>query len=466
MDFRPIYYKERLEKKVINPEGTVGVVTLWSKWRDLAQRIQISFPDLFYKDSPIVLFSNFYGNGLPQMLANLAHNPQISRIAVLGNDAPLSPSYSFLTNFLREGVEIETFGGIEMGKIKGTTFYLDKQLKPEYFSHIEVQRFSLQEKQRFYEFVRGNTRPVQKERLEILLEEPRFSDFPSDITRNVITSETPLSAWIELLTRMGRYGKTIKVRKGPSFEERRVLLDVNVSVKNPSFEKEEKLAQWGFGSKELRAYQEQMLSSVVPEGLEYSYGNRLREYWGGDTLEKLGEMLSVNPQQTFAFTSVWDPRNDLFQRKSTPCLTDVQFIRNPVTGKLSLMAGFRSQDLASAWVPNMYGLAAIQEYVALKAGMSPGEINLRTRYLELDINALSSRALVAKASSLKRESPILDPKGNYLVEARPHEGKIAILHYHPDGTFLETIEGESISELKEKLRRISRKELREFISRM
>ena len=153
MEFEPLYYKERLERRTINPRGIVGVITLWNKWRNVAEKYREKYPDLFEKNSPITLFSNLYGNGLPQMLANLAHNPQISKLAVVGNDTQVVPSYTYLRNFLEKGVEIEEIGGKEMARIKGTNFYIDRELKPEYFNYLDVRRFDLENTVGFYNFV-------------------------------------------------------------------------------------------------------------------------------------------------------------------------------------------------------------------------------------------------------------------------------------------------------------------------
>ena len=76
MKFEPVYFKSFLKDKIINPEGNVGIVTLWSKPYKIRADLQKQFPNLFEKDSPLVLIANLYGNGLPQMLSNLAYNPQ------------------------------------------------------------------------------------------------------------------------------------------------------------------------------------------------------------------------------------------------------------------------------------------------------------------------------------------------------------------------------------------------------
>lgn len=454
MKFEPTYYKERLEKRVINPSGTVGVVTLWSKWRDVSKKYRENSPVLFEKNSPIVLFSNLYGNGLPQMLANLAYNPQISRIAVIGNDSKIVPSYTYLRNFLEKGVDIEDIGEEKMVRIKETNFYIDSNLKPEYFRHIELQRFKMGDIESFKNFVLSSQeKSLSKKRRKIYLEDLKFTDFPSDITNHQVIANTPIDAWIELVYRMNRYGKNVMIKKGPARETRRILLDVGVTVHNPGFENDQILEEFNFIPEELREYRKTILSDSIPPESEYSYGNRLRAYWNGaDTLKSIGKILKDNPEHNFAFTTLWDPSNDLIGKKASPCFTDAHFIKNPEDGKLMLIAGFRAQDLISAWLPNMYGLRSIQEFVSERANIEPGQINLRTRYLSIDpMSPHSLRSIAEVNQKRKRKKVVFDPKGNYVVEADKKKGLINVKHYSNGGSFLEEIIGEDAIEVKNKL---------------
>ena len=187
MEFRILYYTERLNLidhnnpkhindkiNIVNPEGYSSIVTLWTKPGDIWKRLLERFPRLFQKDSPLVTLTSLYGNGLPQMLANLAYNPQIENLAITGNDTKVVPSSTYLLNFLKDGVE----NGEPFGKIKNTTFPIDPQLKPEIFRHLKVQRFAPSNLEGLVNFVIQEkiTHPQESERIEIKLIEPEFSD--------------------------------------------------------------------------------------------------------------------------------------------------------------------------------------------------------------------------------------------------------------------------------------------------
>ena len=75
MEFKPLYFADKLT--IINPHGTIGVVTLWSKVDYVIERFRQAGVDLDPATSPIAVFGNLYGNGLREMLRNLLYNPQI-----------------------------------------------------------------------------------------------------------------------------------------------------------------------------------------------------------------------------------------------------------------------------------------------------------------------------------------------------------------------------------------------------
>ena len=75
MEFKALHFEDRLT--VINPQGTIGVVTLWSKPDYVIERFRQAGVDLNPATSPIAVFGTLYGNGLREMLRNLLYNPQI-----------------------------------------------------------------------------------------------------------------------------------------------------------------------------------------------------------------------------------------------------------------------------------------------------------------------------------------------------------------------------------------------------
>ncbi len=101
MEFKPLHFADRLT--VINPQGTIGVVTLWSKVDYVIGRFRQAGVDLDPATSPIAVFGTLYGNGLREMLRNLLYNPQIQSLFICGNNR--SGSREELQKFFELGLE-------------------------------------------------------------------------------------------------------------------------------------------------------------------------------------------------------------------------------------------------------------------------------------------------------------------------------------------------------------------------
>src|SRR3989344_2783242 len=286
LEFRPVYYKDKLrfvkqgdsfdkEKlNIVNLKGTAGIVTLWNKPWDVWKQLRQSNSDLFTESSPLVTLTSLYGNGLPQMLANLAHNPQIEYLAVTGNDTRVVPSFTYLLNFLERGIEHSEEE--QLGKISGTSYSIDPQLQMETFRYLKVKRFKPSDLEGLVNFIIQETTKTSEEgnRIKIKLIEPEFSDYPSDITNHQIIANTPLDAWMEVMYRLNRFGKNIQIKKGV----RRTLFNLDVHIENPAPEDHNLLREFNFDPNELLAYREDILKGELPEDTTYTYGNRMRQY--------------------------------------------------------------------------------------------------------------------------------------------------------------------------------------------
>ena len=94
----------------------------------------------------------------------------------------------------------------------------------------------------------------------------------------------------------------------------------------------------------------------------YNYGHRLRSYFGLDTLAACAERLKKDPEDRKSYVSLWDTSRDLTVKEGRPCLVSLFFRK--LEGKLTLSATFRTHNAIDAWPLNVYGLRAIQKWVA------------------------------------------------------------------------------------------------------
>ena len=461
MEFQPVYYQEKSRQtrtgdtfdkdkiNIVNPHGRAGIVTLWSKPWDTWDRFRNRYPGLFASDSPLVTLTSLYGNGLPQMLANLAHNPQIEYIAVTGNDTKVVPSYTFLNNFLNQGVA--GVAGQPLGKINGTEYPIDLQLRPDIFKNLKMQRFGNEEWDGLVQFISQQpTREYSEaDRVKIKLIEPEFKDFPSDLVLHTIRAKRPIDAWMDVIYRLDRFGKNLQLGKGT----RRALYNLEVLIDDSSPESQQRLAEFGFSWNELKKYREQILDGKLPSEMSYSYGQRMRTYFGIDALEAVVSRFQKDKLDRRGFITMWDNKSDIISPNdsdsSSPCLTNLYFAN--IDGSMLLTADFRTHNASSAWLLNAYGLRAIQEYVSEKTKIPIGRLNIKSRWIGIDPDdGKINKALELVKKYRKININVDDPQGYFVAEIRGD--RIALDHYAPDGRKLKTYEGRDAIEVSSQLR--------------
>jgi thymidylate synthase len=439
LTFEALYYGERL--RLINPTGDVGLIVLWTKMEAAERKLAEIDPALLDPArSRIAVVANLYGDGMYAMFCNLLYNPQIRHLVAIGE--PLGqPTTDELQAFLDNGVETTTMLGTEVTRIIGTNrvfpqsadFPADRlraRLSFRWFgkfSHPQAggDLRGYLEKEPFG--------PAATEQDRVHVELPQFDagDYqfrPSDVLSHEVSRAGPLDCWLELVARVGRFGHPVAL----GGESRLELLNVKVVITAPQTESAEALADYGFDLAAFRAYQRSILQPELPAGLTYTYGNRMRGYTGDsrppfDGLEAVGRLLAADPQTRRAFVDLWDTNVDLADPGSVPCLTTVFF--RAVEGRLELTATYRAHNLLIAWMQNVYGLMAVQQFVAERAGLRTGPITVISH--SLGINPGSSRyALSQTIASEWDPGDAGDPNGDFTVIADRSQGLVLVDQTH------------------------------------
>jgi thymidylate synthase len=427
MIFEPIYYGERLTR--INPEGDVGVVTLWSQVETTLKVMACAGVDLTPETSRIAVVGNLYGNGLPQLLRNLLWNPQLRYVLIVGKD--LSGSSGWLRNFFAQGMEETEFLGAPAFRIKGTERVIDGGVRPGDFARrpefrmlgeIGAEVFPVVLRRYFQDLPEKEKIPPIR-LLPVLITEPSITRFPSNPLDHNIVEGTVMEAWAELVFRLVRFGFRNKVAKRTGTEERIELQNVKVVITEPR--EEAVLQDYGFRLEDSHNYQQSILDPQLPEDLEYTYGNRLREYFGHDSLEIVGRRLKEAPESRHAYISLWDNRRDLANGTGCPCFVSAFFRK--FGGKLTLTATFRSHNAMDAWLKNVYGLMAIQGLVAEAAGMEPGAITVISHSISIDPAAADDAKKVATAQKID-PGIRMDPNGSFTVTVDRGADELVVEH--------------------------------------
>jgi thymidylate synthase len=120
----------------------------------------------------------------------------------------------------------------------------------------------------------------------------------------------------------------------------------------------------------VESYLPQILDDAeYREGVKYTYGQRLRSWFGCDQIEQVVLKLIGEIDAASAVMSLWDAKDH--DTGGSPCLNHI-WVR-VVDNELSLTATFRSNDMFSAWSANAMGLRALQRHLR-------DEISKRSRY--------------------------------------------------------------------------------------
>ncbi|MCE5198992.1 MAG: hypothetical protein ABFD54_18160 [Armatimonadota bacterium] len=444
LEFIPLHFGSKL--RVINPHARLGVTTLWSKIEFVEQVLADLGVDLSPETSKIAVIGNLYGNGIPHMLRNLLYNPQIRDLVICGADR--SGSADEFISFFENGLEKARSLGEEVTKIAGTNRIIDDMVTPDDFAvRPNIFRFGdLRDKDsraNLYKHIQSldvNEAP-RGDRLLVELPQVSVSHYPSEPRNHNIIKDTPLDAWRELVFRLVRFGHLVHLRKG----DRQELQNVRVVVCRPQVEDEESLSQYNFLRSDLIQYQHDMLLGPLPEDQPYTYGNRIREYYGFDALMKFAERLKANPHDRDCYLALWDSHTDI-DADDAPCLVSLFF--RAFDDQLTLTATYRTHNALDAWLKNVYGLMHAQEIVANEAGLPVGPLTVISHSISVDPSKYDQAMRVANSKGFSLD---MDANGQFIVSVEDEE--IVVRHMDDNGVMLHEYRSKKAERIQHEINR-------------
>ena len=466
MEFQALYFADRLT--VINPHGTIGVVTLWSRVDYVIERFRQAGVDLEPETSPIAVFGNLYGNGLREMLRNLLYNPQIQMFLICGNNR--SGSSEELENFFKLGLEpienslvlyktplykppaIRQIEGPKLTtvRIRGTKRLIDNMVQADQFKWrpFTLKNFGdpqmdnvIEQIRDFLDSYKPEPLPVNTLRRSVTLPEVEVQYFSSNPRGQVVVRNTILDAWKEVLHLLTRFGRRVTLKKGDRLE----LQHVKVVVEKPRFEAEEKLKAVHLDPQKLQSYQDDILRGELRPDETYNYGHRLRTHFGLDTLAACVDRLKKDPEDRKVYVALWDTRRDLTVKEGRPCLVSLFFRK--FENKLTLSATFRTHNAMDAYPMNLYGLMAIQNWVAERVGLPAGAITVISHSLGLDPKELDRALMIIGKRPFKVR---LDPMGYFRITL---DGKEILVEHRFEDVTLKEYRGKKAERLQHEIAR-------------
>ena len=156
------------------------------------------------------------------------------------------------------------------------------------------------------------------------------------------------------------------------------------------------------------------------EGLKYTYGQRLRSWFGRDQIEQVIQKLIGEIDAASAVMTLWDVKDH--DKGGSPCLNHIWL--RVVDNELSLTATLRSNDMFAAWPANAMGLRALQRHIR-DAIATRSEYNLRmgplitlsqSAHIYDDTWENADKLIQQQYSAICRGRDFYDPSGNFLIE--------------------------------------------------
>lgn len=420
---------------------------------------------------------NLYSSarGIDFLVRNLLANPQITELIGLCStkEDTSSGSVQCLVDFFNNGFDkSETENGVECWKVRS-----------HYKGYIgldipEKSLKELRENITFIQFSSKDALPIFFSSNHISSEVLRLPEYyplqekvpvikPGRVYGHVVEGQTIAETWVKIIQLIKSTGTIRTTDYGGYWQE---LIDLTAVVTDEPDE---------FFIPEYIPTNREFIDNYLPsmledapytEGVKYTYGQRLRSWFGRDQIEEVINKLVKEIDSASAVMSLWDSGNN--QRRTTsdhqhsgsPCLNHIWARVLPCSGydgELSLTATFRSNDMFSAWVVNAMGLRALQKHI-LDEVRSRSCLNLKLAPL---ITVSQSAhiyddcweygdAVVRKQykNIVKKElQQYYDPSGNFVIEVDSRfvkcSSKIIVSHLNGNGVLVQKYEGKSALKL-------------------
>lgn len=439
--------------QIIKGNGQIAIVTGWTPKDKIAKRLN---------PAHYAAIGNLYSpaRGINFLIRNLLANPHVTHLVIYGvtkedkNAGGCECLHDFFFFPSSDGVSYVVKGWQITSAVTG---YIDEEvdLSPmmELRNYLKVKYFDTPNIEGLVEYIESEGSKQHKwERERYTFPDPivKTTVFPADVYGQRVQGKTIAEAWLKLLQRIRLHGIIRPTGYDGQWQEL-INLVVVVTDEPEGFYLPEYLP---CDQKSIAEYLPQVLEDApYAEGVKYTYGQRLRSWFGCDQVEQVIEKLIKEVDAASAVMNLWDSGSAStarFGRKAgdsdhdhggSPCLNHI-WVRI-TDGELSLTATFRSNDMFSAWASNAAGLRALQIHILEEIKKrSLGAISPRLgRLITISQSAhiyddCFENADKTISEHLKPTVTYDDPVGNFLVEWK--DKSLLVTHLSPRGEVLQT----------------------------
>lgn len=439
-------------KVIIGRGENIGFCTVWND------------PEIVLKKEPDLLnyaaiIGTLYSReGVNIILRNLCLNPQITHLFIWGN-----------------GHLSKTQIGV-MGKEMLKNLW-NKDFKQEYKIHPTIDLSVIKKVIKNVELIDVSDMELRDvlEKMKKINKKPPYMDpvsfpdyqpiidktLPSEEVGFVVRGKKIIDAWIKVLDKIMRYGTIKSTEYGNQQRELQVITWVIEDEDIENFE----IPNWPENLKKIIGLEKNLLNkyaktiffdSKLPEGVSYTYGNRLFNFPSNENINQIEYM--INKIKEFsntrrAISVLFHPYIDK-NSKSPPCLTMIQVLVN--NKRLNMFAVFRSHDIFKAGVPNAFGLRKLQSYIAKETGYEVGKLSITSNSAHIyEEDWENAKKLCMCEIWEKPIDPTFDPtkdsdpRANVIINLVKEKIVVDILS--PNGDIIISLSGDDAKQLMKKI---------------
>ena len=413
----PHYFKQQIT--VLNKEAHVSVVTYWSKRSVIQELLKNS-----KNEENVLSIGNLYTfDGFKYIILNSFLSKTMSSLVFYGNDMNNIES------------QIKAVFDSKSDEYKKIVDQLSKSMNEDIPDLINKFITRFKDHVHFIEF--GNIEKlsaaiIELKNIEPMIIEPKFynyeyvvksSTYPSEKCGFCVRDNNLQRLWKKVIHKIIEFGE-LKPRKsiGESYYE---LIDFTYILESEDRDSESIIETDEFPLSEdfLKKYVQEIISPEVPEGLSYTYGNRIHRQLDA-TIKKLQSDNSTRQ----AHISLWGDSDVL--SLTPPCLTDIDM--NVQSAKLYLTCHFRSHDAFAALRANMYGLLQLQKLVCSQLkGIEEGPL-----IIIANSSHIYERDMDNAQNKIKYNSECNADKRGYFTISVEEDKTIGVKHFNKDNELL------------------------------
>lgn len=432
---RPPYQPLYKPNQLICGRGHTAVVTGWTVKQAIAKQLQ---------PHEYAVIGQLYSptRGISFLVRNLLANPQVRFLVILNatREDHNAGGSQCLFDFFQNGFEV---GRSDIGKPcwvirSAIAGYIDVEIPAV---ALEQLRHSIE-----YQMVQSVSEGITQVRtygsrtaiapwgepLIFPFEESEPTTLPGPRYGHRIEGKTIAETWVKIIHRIKTTG-TIRPTGYDGHWQELINLMAVVTDEPPKFYFPEP-NYLPVDRQFIEEYIAQILEDAPQrEGVKYTYGQRLRSWFGRDQVEQVIHKLIKEIDAASAVMTLWDVKDH--EQGGSPCLNHIWL--RVVENELSLTAVLRSNDMFAAWVANAMGLRALQQHIrdqisqrsSYNLQMGPLITLSQSAHIYDDTWENADQLIENQYTAIQQKQLYSDPSGNFLIEL--NQGEIAIAQTTP-----------------------------------